>query len=262
LRNTHQYRSKRGTYTKTKPTSVPIGERRKPDNEGKPGYLRIDTVHQGDYVDQGGHTKGVYHINIVDEWTQWEMIGSVEGISERFLAPLLEQLLKQFPFRIINFHSDNGSEYINKVVAKLLNKMNISQTKSRPRRSNDNGLVETKNGSVIRKHMGYAYIPQKHAEKINIFYKTYMNPYLNFHRPCAFPEDVPDKKKKGKIKKQYKIYLTPFERLKTHPTASKFLKNNVTLQLLQQFADQMSDTEAAKDMQKAKKELLKSVTLP
>jgi transposase InsO family protein len=133
---------------------------------------------------------------MVDEITQWEIIGAMERISERFLSPLLKNLIKQFPFRIINFHSDNGSEYINKIVAQLLNKLMISQTKSRPRHSNDNGLVETKNGSVIRKHMGYAYIQQRQADKINLFYKTYFNPYLNFHRPSAFPTRVMDDEKK------------------------------------------------------------------
>ena len=80
-----------------------IGERRKPDPKGKPGMIRIDTVHQGDLDGQ----KGVYHINAVDEVTQFEIIGAVEGISERFLIPLLTELLEQFPFTIQGFHSDN-----------------------------------------------------------------------------------------------------------------------------------------------------------
>jgi transposase InsO family protein len=261
LRETRQYRSVCGSFAKTKPTKRPIGERRKPDNQGKPGYLRVDTVHQGDIIDEHGRRKGVYHINIVDEWVQWQMMGCVEGISERFLAPLLQSLIEQYPYVIVNVHSDNGSEYVNKTVAALLEKMYIHQTKSRPRRSNDNALAETKNGSVIRKHMGYAYIDQKHADKINHFYKTYMNPYVNFHRPCAFSEDVPDQKKKGKITKRYNTYLTPFERLTTHPLASNFLKKGVTMELLQQFASQMSDTEAAIGMQKAKYELFKSIRL-
>lgn len=262
LRGTRQYRSKLGTFTKTKPVSTPIGERKRPENEGKPGYIRVDSVHQGDYTDETGQKKGVYHINLVDEVTQWEIVGSVEGISERFLAPLLELLIEQFPFRIINFHSDNGSEYINKIVAWLLNKLAIHQTKSRPRHSNDNGLAETKNGAVVRKHMGYAYIPQRHAKKINHFYQTYLNLYLNFHRPSGFPTPVPDPKKPGKIKMTYKTYLTPFEKLQTIPKLSEYLRPEMPLTLLTQFARQLSDTEAAEGMQKAKKELFKSFREP
>ena len=260
VRCTRQYRSRLGSYEKTKPTNTGIGERRKPDNQGDPGYIRVDTVHQGDYIDESGHKKGVYHINLVDEVTQWEIAGAVEGISERFLYPLLKQLLLQFPFKVINFHSDNGSEYINKTVANLLNKLMIDQTKSRPRHSNDNGLVETKNGSVIRKHFGYAYIEQKHAEKINLFYKTFFNSYINFHRPSAYPTRVQDTKKKGKIKTIYRQedYMTPFGKLKTLPNHEQCLKSQMSIKLLEKFAKQMSHTEAAESMQKAKKELFKS----
>ena len=77
-------------------------------------------------------------MNLVDEVTQWEIVFAVAEISERFLLPLLKEALNQFPFVIQNFHSDNGSEYINYKVADLLERMGISQTKSRARRSNDN----------------------------------------------------------------------------------------------------------------------------
>lgn len=164
LRGRRQYTSHTQFFQKTKPASSPIGERRKPDPQGKPGYIRVDTVHQGDLDKQ----KGVYHINMVDEITQWEIVGCVEKVSEYYLKPLLEALLAQYPFRIYGFHSDNGSEFINKVVAKLLNKLLIDQTKSRARHSHDNALVEGKNGSIIRKHMGYMHIPGRYAQAITM----------------------------------------------------------------------------------------------
>ena len=154
LRRHQRYRARRLSYQKTKPTAVRIGDRRRPDPQGRPGYLRVDTVHQGDQ----NSAKGVYHINAVDEVTQWQIVAASERISETYLEPVLAALLHQFPFRIRGFHSDNGSEFINQTVARLLNKLLIEQTKSRPRHSNDNGLVESKNGAVIRKHMGYGYI--------------------------------------------------------------------------------------------------------
>ncbi len=140
------------------------------NRKGRPGYLRVDTVHQGDL----DGVKGVYHINAVDEVTQWQMIGATEKISEAWLKPVLEAILEQFPFQIRGFHSDNGSEFINHTVAAMLNKLLIEQTKSRPRHSNDNGLVESKNGAVIRKHMGFDHIASAHAEAIpDSFYKDY-----------------------------------------------------------------------------------------
>ena len=128
LRKSRAYREKRISYQKTRPVQVAIGERRRPDPQGRPGYLRIDTVHQGDL--EG--VKGLYHINAVDEVTQWQVVGATAHISEAWLIPVLEAMLRQCPFPIRGLQSDNGSESINRVVASLLNKLLIEQTKSRP----------------------------------------------------------------------------------------------------------------------------------
>ncbi len=184
LRPSKAYQRQRRTFEKTRPKSSTIGERRKPCSNGQPGYIRIDTVHQGDLDRQ----KGVYHINAVDEVTQFEVVCCVERISERYLIPALEQLRETFPFVVQGFHSDNGSEYINRKVAKLLEKLRIEFTKSRPRHSNDNALAESKNGAVVRKLFGYEHIPQRWAPQINAFNHEYLNPYLNYHRPCFFQQ--------------------------------------------------------------------------
>ena len=254
LRNkSRQYLSSEGIkYSKTKSVSVAIGERRKPEPHGKPGYLRVDTVHQGDLNGE----KGVYHINIVDEVTQWEIVGCVEGISEYFLEGLLEDLLAQFPFEIINFHSDNGSEYINKVVAKLLNKLIVKQTKSRSRHCNDNALVEGKNASRIRKHMGRNHIKRKHAPKINDFYFEHFNIYLNYHRPCGFATDYVDSR--GKIKKKYNTYCIPYEKLKSLDNAEQYLRDEIIFEKLDEIAYAESDNECADKMKKARELLFKS----
>lgn len=249
LRATRQYISHALSFTKTKPTQVPIGERRKPDPQGSPGHIRVDTVHQGDLEKE----KGVYHINMVDELLQWEVVGCVEKISEYYLAPLLADLIKQFPFVILGFHSDNGSEYINKIVEKLLNKLLIRQTKSRARHCNDNALVEGKNGSVIRKTMGRMHIAQKHASAINQFYKEYLNIYLNYHRPCGFATTITDKR--GKQKKIYSVYQIPYERLRSLDKPRQYLKKEITFKMLEEVAYRQSDNECAKYMQQAKAEL-------
>ena len=250
LRQRPKYRQQRLHYTKTRPTRVAIGERRRPDPQGRPGYLRVDTVHQGD--SEGN--KGVYHINAVDEVTQWEIVGATPYISEAWLVPVLEAMVEQFPFAILGFHSDNGSEFINAVVARLLDKLLIEQTKSRPRHSNDNGLAETKNGAVIRKHMGYGPIAAEHAEAVQQFYRNHFNPYLNFHRPCAQPELYTDEK--GRTRRHYRLYLTPWESLQQVPKAAQYLRKEMNLAMLERMAGAVSDTEAAQRMQRAKQKLL------
>jgi len=256
LRRSNAYRSITRRFAKTKPVVSRIGERIKPEAKGRPGYIRIDTVHQGDM--NGG--KGVYHINAVDEVTQWEIVATVEKISEAYLVPVLETMLLQFPFVIRGFHSDNGSEFVNHIVARLLNKMLIRFTKSRPRHSNDNGLVESKNGSVVRKQLGYAYIPQSCAELINGFNRDFFNPYINFHRPCFFPVPVIDPK--GKIKKTYPYeeVMTPYGKLKSLTQAESYLRPGVTFEGLETIANQMSDNQFAGRMVNARSNLFEQIT--
>ncbi|MEK7597824.1 MAG: integrase [Patescibacteria group bacterium] len=253
LRKTRQYKSHSLTFTKTQPVKRNIGERRKPTPNGVPGFLRVDTVHQGDLNGK----KGVYHINSIDEVTQWQIVASVEQISESYLEPILLIILNQYPFRIFEFHADNGSEYINKVVVALLNKLYIKLTKSRSRHCNDNAQVECKNGAVVRKHMGHFYIHQKSAPEINDFYMKYFNPYLNFHRPCGFATLKTDKL--GKQKKVYDHYLTPFEAFKGITGASNFLKGGISLEKLDTIAKEYSDNEFAQIMEKEKQKLFKDI---
>ena len=256
LRKSRRYRDKRICYQKTRPVQVAIGERRRPDPQGRPGFLRVDTVHQGDL----DGIKGVYHINAVDEVTQWPVVGATAQISEAWLIPLLEAMLAQFPFRIHAFHSDNGSEFINHTVAQLLNKLLIEQTKSRPRHSNDNGLVEAKNGAVVRKHMGYGHIASTHARAIQAFYQQHFNPYLNYHRPCGVPEIVTNAK--GKQRRIYRWYATPWEILRQTPGLARYLRPDITAADLQRTASAESDTHAARRMQEAKRKLFARLRQP
>jgi transposase InsO family protein len=255
LRQSQRYRERRLNYIKTRPTAIAIGERRKPQPQGQAGYLRLDTVHQGDQPE----AKGVYHINAVDEVTQWQIVAAVPRISEAYLKPALMAMLRQFPFRIRGFHTDNGSEFINRTVAELLNKLLIEQTKSRPRQSGDNGLVETKNGAVIRKHIGYGYIDAGHADRINDFYREYLNPYLNYHRPCAQAEVQIDEK--GRKRVRYTRYQTPLETLLALHQPAQSLRQGLSINALKRIAGALSDTDAARRMQQAKTKLFEKMRL-
>lgn len=254
LRNSTAYRQRNTTYQPTRPVVVRIGERRKPVPNGLPGYLRIDTVHQGD---QDGR-KGIYHINAVDEVTQWEIVAALPKISELWLIPVLEAMLAQFPFVIRGFHSDNGSEFINHTVARLLGKLLVEQTKSRAGRSGDNGLVEAKNAAILRKHIGFAHIGEQHAEAMDAFHRQHLNPYLNFHRPCAVP--LIRIEPNGRRRRTYKRWATPFELFQEVTQCEKHLRAGVTLISLEEYAQQQSDTEAALAMQRAKRQLLTSIS--
>ena len=94
LRQRAGYLAHRQHWTKTKGTSVSIGERRAPSPDGRPGFIRIDRVHQGDL----DGIKGVYPINAVDGETQWEQVATCEKISEAYRLPVIRQLLDGFPY--------------------------------------------------------------------------------------------------------------------------------------------------------------------
>jgi len=253
LRRSVTYRKHAAVFEPTRPSPVSLGERRKPNPQGRPGFVRVDTVHQGDWEGE----KGVYHINSVDAVTQWEVVGCAAKISEHFLVPVLDDMLEEFPFLILGFHADNGSEFINHTVANLLNKLLAEFTKSRANRSQDNALVEGKNGAIIRKHIGYGHIPSQHAEALHRFYTAHLNSYLNYHRPCGYATVTLDAR--GKRQRRYKIedYATPYEKLKSLPNAAEYLKPGISFQQLDRLATAMSDTECARKMSTAKARLLR-----
>lgn len=255
LRAHKGYRAARGSFDKTRPVRNNIGERRRPCPDKRPGYLRVDSVHQGD---QDG-MKGVYLINAVDEVTQCQCICAVERISEAYLLPVLDAMMAAFPFVIRGFHSDNGSEYVNRQVAELLEKLRIEQTKSRSRHSNDNALAESKNASTIRKHLGYSHIPQHLASQVNAFTAGVLSPYLNFHRPCHFPTEYVDGK--GKIRKRYRYadMMTPYEKLKSLPDAESCLRPGITFDRLNEIAKECSDNMAAQRLNEARAELFQLI---
>lgn len=220
LRHEAGYRAQRVVLTKTHGNrATAIGVRKAPTPEGRPGFIRIDSVHQDDF-------------------------DGIKGL-----------------FEILGFHANNGSEYVNHRVAKMLDKLRVEFTRSRPRRSNDNGLVETKNGAVVRKLFGYAHIAQRHARDFNTFCVEHLNPFLNWHRPCLFATEVADTNKPGRIKRVYrpKGVMTPLDKLSSLPAAAKCLPAGVTLQELQQLARALSDVQAAEELNEARAALFRRV---
>ena len=244
LRESEKYKAEYLHHTQAR--KIPIGETTKPQPNNIPGSIRVDTVSQND----------IYHINSVCEITQWEVVVCVPKISEYFLEPALKFMLDQYPFTIFNFHSDRGSEFINHIVEKLLNKLLIHQTKSRSRHCNDNALVEEKNGAVIRKNLGFFHVNQNLSDKFNGFFKTWFNPYLNYHRPCGFVTEITTDFK-GREKKIYGEYTTPYEKLKeiSKEQNINFLKQGVSFEQLNRMAYNMSDNDFAKIMRKQQYEL-------
>lgn len=261
LRRSAAYRAHHTVYTKTRtdPKGAAIAVRRAPAPENRPGFIRIDSVHQGN---QDGE-RGVYHINAVDCVTQWEVVATVPTLTRAHMLPVLRAMLEQFPFKILGFHSDGGTEYVNYEVADMLEKERIGFTRSRPRRCNDNALAESKNGNVVRRQFGYAYVPADWAKEFNAFCAELLNPFLNFHRPCLFGTEVPDPKKPGRTRRvhRHEDVMTPLEKLVSLPNARSFLCEGITLDLLLEQARSQTDVEAARQVREARQRLMGEVAV-
>ena len=256
LRGRRAYRSARTTFRATRGAISSIGKRRRPRPEGRPGFVRVDTVHSGDL----GGEKGAYVINMVDEVTQFQQLAAVPRITEHFMVPVLAALAGAFPFRILGFHADNGSEYINHRVAAMLNKLHVEEfTKSRPRRSNDNALVESKNGNVVRRWLGHSHIPEHLAPPANAFLRDFLSPFLNHHRACLFAVEVEESNGRRRRKYPQELVMTPYEKLGSLPGADGFLKPGITFEQLDAVAHAATDLEAAQEIQRARKALFRLV---
>ena len=207
-----------------------------------------------------GGEKGAYVINMVDEVTQFQQLAAVPRITEHFMVPVLEALAGAFPFRVLGFHADNGSEYINHRVAAMLNKLHVEEfTKSRPRRSNDNALVESKNGNVVRRWLGHSHIPEHLAPPANAFLRDFLSPFLNHHRACLFAVEVEESNGRRRRKYPQELVMTPYEKLRSLPGADGFLKPGITFEQLDAVAHASTDLEAAQEVQRARKALFRIV---
>lgn len=234
----------------TKARKIAIGTTQIPENLGRPGSIKVDSVSQ----------KDMFHINSVDEMTQWEVVVGVPQITEEYMNWALGELLEQFPFWIFNFHSDRGGENINYTVARTLQKLLIKQAKTRARHPTDNALVETKNGHVIRKNMGWHYIHQDLVDEYNQHYRELFNPYLNYHRPSLFATHEV-KYPNGRTRKIYDQAMVPYEKLKEVSNEKKqtFLKPGLTFEELDKIAYKESDNEFAKKVRQAERKILVKV---
>ncbi|MCI0151919.1 DDE-type integrase/transposase/recombinase [Paraburkholderia sediminicola] len=261
LRRSAAYRSRHTVRTKTRSErkEVPIAVRRAPTPKNRPGFIRIDSAHQGNFKGR----QGIYHINAVDCVTQWEVVATMPSLTRKHMLPVLRDMLDQFPFRILGFHSDGGTEYVNYEVARMLEQARIDFTRSRPRQCNDNALAESKNGSVVRRQFGYSYIPAERAILFNDFCRAHLNPFRNFHRPCLFGTEAPDPRKPGRTRRVHRRedVMTPLEKFGNLPQADRFLRDGITQEGLRQEARSLTDIEAARQVREARESMLRQVAV-
>ena len=94
---------------------------------------------------------------------------------------------------------------------------------------------------------------------MNKFNQEHLVPYINYHRPCFYPEIEIDQKGKERKKYRYKDMMTPYEKLKSLPNAKTHLKPDVSFEILDAIAYEVSDNQAADKLQTARQSLFKHI---
>jgi hypothetical protein len=113
-------------------------------------------------------------------------------------------------------------------------------------------LVESKNGSVVRKLYGYMHIPQQYAADFTVLNSEQVYRYVNFHRTCYFPSIITDSKGKEKKKYRYEDMMTPYEKFLSLPHPSQYLKRGITLKTLDAYMNEMTDDVTAEKLNLAR----------
>jgi len=173
-----------------------------------PGYVEIDLV-----AHNGGDPNGefAYTLDVTDVATGWTVTKAVKNKARVWVFRALEKICEKLPFEVLGIDSDNGSEFINHHLSNYCQENEITFTRSRPYRKNDNCYVEQKNWSVVRKVVGY-YRHDTDQERIiiNKIYKV-LRPYTNYFQPSM---KLVEKTREGaKVTKTYDKAKTPYRRL-------------------------------------------------
>ena len=173
-----------------------------------PGYFEVDLV-----AHNGGDTRGLfaYTLTMTDIWSGWTECTAILGKGERAVLAAVVQTRKQLPMSILAFDSDNGSEFINQKISTFCRENDITFTRCRPYKKNDQAHVEEKNGSVVRRFIGYARHETK--ESLSLLNELYgaTRLYVNYFQPSM---KLLEKQRDGaRVRKRYLPAKTPCQRL-------------------------------------------------
>lgn len=177
-------------------------------NEKRPGALEIDLVEHN-----GGSSLGqfAYTLSVVDIVTGYSRRRAVLGRSQLAVFQALQHVLDAWPMKPWGIHSDNGSEFMSNHLRRFCKEHQISFSRSRPYRKNDNAHVEQKNRQYVREVVGYErYDSPQDVAWLNAIYAC-LDEYANHFLPMR--KVISKERISGKIRKRYDTAKTPLQRL-------------------------------------------------
>jgi len=177
-------------------------------NENKPGFTEIDLVGH-----ESGNASGDFMqtLDMTDIYSGWTETQAVKNKAQIYVFEALMQIRKRLPMPLLGIDSDSGAEFINGHLLRFCKDNEITFTRARPSRKNDNCYVEQKNYSIVRRAVGYyRYDTQLELKLLNKLY-GYLRLYTNYFQPVM---KLAKKTRIGsKVIKRYHVAKTPYARL-------------------------------------------------
>jgi hypothetical protein len=217
-------------------------------DDDRPGFLEVDLVaHCGDSA--GGEY--LHTLTLTDVRTQWTECVPLINRSQRAVCDAIDAVRRRLPFAVLGIDSDNGSEFINESLKAYCELHQITFTRSRPYKKNDQCRVEQKNGQIVRRHVGY--LRHESKEELEALQKLYraLRHWQNYFQPSM--KLVSKERNGARVKKQYDLALTPCQRLIASDALSKQEREE-----LREYYDRLDPVEILEQMQAAQDALCRA----
>lgn len=215
-------------------------------DEVRPGFLEVDLV-----AHDGGDPRGEFcqTLTLTDVATGWTEVRALRNKAQRWVHEAMAEVAAVLPFPLLGLDSDNGSEFINNNLFSWCSEHEVTFTRSRPWRKNDNCFVEQKNWAVVRRAVGYLrYDTPQELEAVGRLYVSLV-PYVNFFQPQM---KLVEKTRAGaKVRRRYDRPLTPYRRTLGSPFVSAEQKEALTV-----LNEQLNPVALKRDIARRQSQLL------
>jgi hypothetical protein len=216
--------------------------------EQEPGFVELDLVGH-----EGGNARGdfCFTLDLTDVCSGWTETRAIQNKAQVWVVEALEWMRQHLPFSLQGIDSDNGSEFLNDQLLRYCQQQQLTFTRSRSGRKNDNCFVEQKNYSVVRRAVGYRrYDTAEQLRLLNALYER-LRLYTNYFQPVL---KLREKTREGsKVRKKYDKAQTPYERLLACDKLSTVQKEK-----LRQEYDRLNPAQLKREITQLQEQLLKS----
>ena len=205
-------------------------------DEARPGFFEVDLVGHDGGVGAGEFCQS---LTLTDVATGWTEVRALRNKAQRWVHEAMEAVAGELPFDLLGLDSDNGSEFINNNLLAWCLEREVTFTRSRPWRKNDNCFVKQKNWAVVRRTVGYLrYDSAKELELLERLYRR-LRLYTNFFQPQM--KLVQKTRAGAKVSRRYDTARTPYRRVLASPDVGDRAKAALTTTYLQSGRTQEAD---------------------